>query len=188
MESFFNQNIWASGLVLCILVMVLLYFYYQKVKRSDNTLNQIVGKKWAVIIPILAMIILPIFSYFILVPIFAVGTSTIQTIDQAKAHSANSTNFLTAIYENWNNFWRFVYDKAQKDPKLAGAIISGNGLLILIAAIFNHNWILKDNTNTPKWTIADTAEIFGRKVARIFIGICGTLLTLSGIFLILSGL
>lgn len=73
-------------------------------------------------------------------------------------------------------------DILSKFPKeYVGLFVAAAGLLFLLGAILNWNWVLEGDGRIMN--IAWISDMFGRNVARILVGIVGSVITLCGIVL-----
>ncbi len=181
MNKFFEQNIWASGLFLGILIAMSIYFYYKKVKEQVNKYPQsnIFGKfgsnKLTIILSILAVfVIFPLVSYFVLMPMFSVNAED----ELARLQTDNTQNVATQFMDKVSAFFTFVYSHP-KWRNLLQIIVSS---IILISLIFKKDkWLLTGNESSANWTWGDIADIFGRKYVRIILIIPFSALLILGL-------
>lgn len=72
---------------------------------------------------------------------------------------------------------------SQFPEEYAGLVLVAAGLLLLLGAIRDWDWVLEGNGS--RMNAAWISNTFGRKTARIFVGICGSIIALSGLVLFL---
>jgi hypothetical protein len=71
-----------------------------------------------------------------------------------------------------------------KDPHNFGWFVLGVGVFILVASIFNWNWIFEGRSvNLQK--IEGIANIFGRNAARVYFGLVGIACIVAGIIVLI---
>ncbi len=189
MIQFLQQN-----LILVIFILLIIgafvFYYFVTFKSQMNEVaeksnydfwRKIFGKHSRLIAFLLFFIGFPLFIYFVLVPIFSVDISTIETVEQAKEHVINSTNSLTSLHEKGNNFFGDIIEKGQQNSFIGGLIILGIGVILLIAIIMDANWILDSSgrgfLNFMLRVLMDSGN---RKKARI-------LMLIPTVFIILFG-
>lgn len=68
----------------------------------------------------------------------------------------------------------------ERKAQWAGVFVTVLGLYILLAAIFNWNWIFEGQGN--KISLPWIARQFGRNTARIVAGILGSLIVIYGVY------
>lgn len=184
MKDFFEQNTWASFLVLGMIVISVMLMYLSKVKSTmktldeNNTFNVLKNKssrKWTNFLSVLSIfVIFSLFSYFILTPVFAV-----QTNENTKEQITTDKNLLTQPTQSIDDFFGNLFERINNTPALAGLVIAGIGLFMLIAVILDADWMLEGGNGF--FNIATISRMFGRKIARIIIAIPCILLIIAGL-------
>ncbi|MBS9773974.1 MAG: hypothetical protein KGV59_02290 [Tenacibaculum sp.] len=183
--KFFKQENLIGWLILgCIYILIIIGYYFFRIKPARRKLEthpkidylgKLFGKKGVVIVYIIAMfVIFPIISYMM------IGYFGISTTETNQVTTTN-TEFLTQITENLNNITSEWFEYLRENPKWAGLVIAGFGLIMLISLIINADWMLEGNGGF--WSMADKIEIFGKKTMRIVIAIPCIGLIIAGLLI-----
>ena len=80
-----------------------------------------------------------------------------------------------------NFFDKTVPDYFQHHPGSFGWLLIAGGLLIVIGCICNWNWVLESDGRV--WNMNWIINTFGRKAARIYVGLLGTVLVVCGVLM-----
>lgn len=181
MIHFFENNIYASRIALGLIVLIVLIAYFFRVKNtmkiidennpSANGENKFGGNFGALLQVLAVFVIFPLISYFLI--------QYFNTEQQIKEQP--NTNFLTQITEKANTFFENIFKNFQNTHQIGGLIISGIGIIMLIAVLFNANWIL-DTRGHHSW-FNTILEMVNRKTARILMGILCIILIISGLLI-----
>lgn len=73
------------------------------------------------------------------------------------------------------------FNNLREHPALAGLVIAGFGLIMLIAAIMDADWLIEGGNGT--FNIAWVSNRFGRKTAQTLMGILSVIIMLSGLLM-----
>lgn len=182
MKQFFENNIWTSGIILGLFILVVLIIYFFRVKNtmkiidennpSANVWKNNFGNNFGAILQVLLMfVVFPLVAYF-LIRFFSV---------EPQVEKQDSINFLTQTTEKISLFFENISDNLQSTPQIGGLVISGIGVIMLIAVLLNANWIL-DTRGHSSW-FNTFLEMVSRKTARILMGILCVMLIISGILI-----
>lgn len=184
---FFEQNIWASCLLLVLLVLIVFVLYFFRAKNTMEAIDKnnpnLLANFWknkfgthlgAVLQVLLIFIVLPLVAY-LLTHFFSVGS---QVAEQS------STGFLSQIMEKINNFFDGGFENLKNTPKMGGLFIAGGGIIMFIAVLLDADWIF-DTRGHTSW-FNRLLELVGRKTARILMGIPCVMLIISGLLISFS--
>ncbi len=86
---------------------------------------------------------------------------------------------LSELYQKLGDTMGGLFEYIRERPVLAGFVIAGIGLFMLIALIMDADWMLEGSGSG--FNIASVSKIFGRKTARIIMAIPCILLILAGL-------
>lgn len=84
--------------------------------------------------------------------------------------------------EKISEFFNNLFENVQGKPAIAGLVISSIGLFLLLAVIFDADWMLEGGNGF--FNIASISKMFGRNVARVLMGIVCIILIVAGITLV----
>lgn len=83
--------------------------------------------------------------------------------------------------EKIGDFFNDLFEKIKSNPALAGYVISGLGVVLLIAVIMDADWMLEGGNGF--FNIATISRMFGRGIARILMGIVSVLIIIAGLLI-----
>ncbi len=191
MTQFLQQNL-VLALYILATVGAFAFYYFVKFKPDMDEAaeksgydfwGKIFGKYSQIILFLLFFIGMPLFSYFVLVPMFSVGNPSIETVTQE--YSTNNTNFLTPVYEYLNNFGGSILEKGRQNQAIGGLIILAWGIIFLIGIIVDADWILDSNDRGGfNFLLRILTDSGNRKKARLLMLIPTTVLIFVGLLLI----
>ncbi len=193
MTQFLQQN---SVLAVYILATLGAFVFYYFVKFKPNMeeaseksgydfWGKIFGKYSRFIAFLLFFIGFPLFAYFVLIPMFSVDTTNIETVAQAQEYAQNNTNFLTPLWEKINDFGGSIIEKGQQNQAIGGLIILALGIIFLIGIIVDADWILDSNDRGGfNFLLRILTDSGNRKRARLLMLIPTTVLIFVGLLLI----
>ncbi|WP_417786540.1 Imm17 family immunity protein [Tenacibaculum sp.] len=77
-----------------------------------------------------------------------------------------------------DNFFESLFENIRNNGTLAGTIIAGLGLVLLIAVIVDSDWVLEGGNGF--FNIASISHMFGRTTARVLMGLLAVVIMGSG--------
>ncbi len=170
-KQFFTENLWASALLLLLIILLLGIYQFDKTKKELDKLKKTnskadfwgntFGEKWGRIIP------------FLLLFIFIIGWLLTTLYQQANKETTSSEIIFADKVDTF-------FENVKEDPLFAGVMISLIGVIILIGTIKNSDWVLEGGNGM--WNFAFISNTFGRNVARILVGIISIVIIFFGIF------
>ena len=85
-----------------------------------------------------------------------------------------------------DKFFDDIANFLKSNPAVIGAFIALIGLFLFLASVLNWNWIFGDinPVNYSPGKIDGLVNFFGRKAARIIVGICSFFILLCGFLII----
>jgi len=86
--------------------------------------------------------------------------------------------------ESSSNFFESIFNQIRNNAKLAGSLIAVLGLLLLIAVFMDSDWVLEGGNGF--FNIATISHMFGRKTARILMGILAIIIIGAGLLIAIA--
>ncbi|SFM22755.1 Imm17 family immunity protein [Marinobacter zhejiangensis] len=75
-------------------------------------------------------------------------------------------------------FFESLFESIRNDGTLAGSVIAGLGVLLLVAVIVDSDWVLEGGNGF--FNIATISRMFGRTVARVLMGLLAMAIIFAG--------
>ncbi len=86
--------------------------------------------------------------------------------------------------EKTNNFFETLFESIRNNGTIAGLVIVGLGVILLIAVILNADWMLEGGNGF--FNIATISKMFGRNTARVLMGILSVIIIIAGLLIAFS--
>lgn len=83
--------------------------------------------------------------------------------------------------EKISNFFNQLFSDIQNKPATGGYLISGIGVILLIAVIMDADWMLEGGNGF--FNIATISKMFGRGAARVLMGILSIVIIIAGLLI-----
>lgn len=80
-----------------------------------------------------------------------------------------------------NNFFESLFENIRNNGTVAGLVIAGLGLVLLIAVLMNASWMLEGGNGF--FNIATISKMFGRTTARVLMGILSVIIIVAGLLI-----
>lgn len=80
-----------------------------------------------------------------------------------------------------NNFFESLFENIRNNGTVAGLVIAGLGLVLLIAVLMNASWMLEGGNGF--FNIATISKMFGRTTARVLMGVLSVIIIVAGLLI-----